>query len=122
MRRPGRWLRPRAGTPITVGSLPDAIAITPDGTTAYVVNDNSGTVTPIATATNTASHPITVGSLPVSIAIAATPPAAASHEIKGYDGKCADDSGNSSAVRRQGTDLVLRQRALPSNGHSRAVS
>ena len=88
-----------AGPPITVGSVgsyPDAIAITPDGTTAYVANEYSGTVTPITTATNTASTPIPVGSDPGAIAIAITP---ASHEIKGYGGKCADDNGNSSAVR-----------------------
>ena len=75
----------------------------PDGpaipVTAYVANAGAGTVTPIATATNTAGHPITVGSFPDAIAIAATPPAAASHEIKGYGGKCADD--NSSAVHAQ---------------------
>src|ERR1039458_7361544 len=34
-----------AGTPITTGSNPVAIAITPDGKNAYVVNDGSGTVT-----------------------------------------------------------------------------
>src|ERR1700676_3893715 len=37
-----------AGTPITVGSAPDAIAITPNGATAYVVNNGSNSVTPIA--------------------------------------------------------------------------
>ena len=87
-----------AGPPITVGSGPWAIAITPDGTTAYVANHNSGTVTPITTATNTAGTPITTGTYPDAIAITITPPAAASHEIKGYGGKCADDTGNSSAV------------------------
>jgi YVTN family beta-propeller protein len=51
-----------AGHPITTGSDPWAIAITPDGTTAYVDNAGSGTVTPITTATNTAGHPITTGS------------------------------------------------------------
>jgi YVTN family beta-propeller protein len=87
-----------AGHPITTGSDPWAIAITPDGTTAYVANHNSGTVTPITTATNTAGTPITTGTYPDAIAITITPPAAASHEIKGYGGKCADDTGNSSAV------------------------
>ena len=87
-----------AGPPITVGSGPWAIAITPDGTTAYVANSGSGTVTPITTATNTAGTPITTGTYPDAIAITITPPAAASHEIKGYGGKCADDTGNSSAV------------------------
>ena len=47
---------------------------------------------------------------------------AASHEIKGYGGKCADDNGNSSAVRAKVQNLVLRQRRFPANGHSRAVS
>ena len=46
-----------AGPPITVGGNPYAIAITPDGKTAYVANDiGAGTVTPIATATNTAGR------------------------------------------------------------------
>jgi YVTN family beta-propeller protein len=57
------------GKPITVGDGPVAIAITPDGKTAYVVNQGSGTVTPIATATNTPGKPITVGNHPVAIAI-----------------------------------------------------
>jgi len=51
-----------AGHPITTGSEPQHIAITPDGDTAYVANAGSGTVTPITTATNTAGHPITTGS------------------------------------------------------------
>jgi YVTN family beta-propeller protein len=39
------------------------------GKTVYVVNNGSGTVTPISTATNAASKPINVGLAPVSIAI-----------------------------------------------------
>ena len=35
--------------------------ITPDGKTAYVMNQSSNTVTPIATATNTPGRPIHVG-------------------------------------------------------------
>ena len=58
-----------AGSPITVGSGPTDIAITPNGATAYVTNVGSGTVTPINTATNTAGSPITVGSGPSDIAI-----------------------------------------------------
>jgi DNA-binding beta-propeller fold protein YncE len=50
-----------------------AIAITPDGQTAYVVFDSGpsrpGIVTPIQTATNQALRPIKVGSLPTPIAI-----------------------------------------------------
>jgi YVTN family beta-propeller protein len=54
--------------PIKVGVSPEAIAITPDGKTAYVASDE-GTVTPIRTATNTALTPITVGRYPIAIAI-----------------------------------------------------
>ena len=54
--------------PIKVGAIPVAIAITPDGKTAYVASDG-GTVTPIRTATNTALPPIKVGHLPEIIAI-----------------------------------------------------
>jgi YVTN family beta-propeller protein len=46
-----------------------AIAITPDGKTAYLVNSESGTVTPIRVATNTALPPVKVGGFPDAIAI-----------------------------------------------------
>ena len=58
-----------AGTPIIVGSGPAAIAITPDGKTAYVVNGTAGTVTPIDTATNKPGPAIVVGREPAAIAI-----------------------------------------------------
>jgi DNA-binding beta-propeller fold protein YncE len=57
-----------AGKAIGVGNLPWAIAITPNGKTAYVVN-SGGTVTPIRTATSTAGNAINVGLAPVAIAI-----------------------------------------------------
>ncbi len=54
---------------ITVGTGPDAIAITPNGKTAYVANGGSGTVTPInTTTTNRAGHAIKVGAFPDAIA------------------------------------------------------
>ena len=59
----------KAGKAIKVGNRPGAIAITPDGKTAYVANHDSGTVTPIRTATNTALKAIKVGSDPTAIAI-----------------------------------------------------
>ena len=45
------------------------IAITPNGKTAYVANLNSGTVTPILTATGKAGNAITVGYSPDYITI-----------------------------------------------------
>jgi DNA-binding beta-propeller fold protein YncE len=58
---------------ISAGYNPEALAITPDGTTAYVVNDygfdGPSTVTPIQIATGTREKPISVGSGPVAIAL-----------------------------------------------------
>ncbi|WP_142942967.1 NTTRR-F1 domain [Bacillus wiedmannii] len=56
--------------PIIVGDSPIDIAITPDGTRAYVVNRGDSTVSVINTITNTViGTPISVGSFPVAIAI-----------------------------------------------------
>jgi YVTN family beta-propeller protein len=63
------------GTPgAAISNVPNpvAIAITPDGTTAYVVNANesaNGSVTPINLATGSPGTPITVGKDPEGIAI-----------------------------------------------------
>ena len=61
----------RAGTPIQVEITARAMAITPDGKTAYVVNEDvgGGTVTPIDLATGRAGTPIQVGNAPDAIAI-----------------------------------------------------
>jgi len=68
---PIRTATNKARPPIDVGSIPDAIAITPDGKTAYVANGSyhQGTVTPIRTATNTALPPIKTGNDTAAIAI-----------------------------------------------------
>ena len=66
----------RPGRPIAVGTSPQAIAITPNGKMAYVLNGidaattpetTPATVTPIDLATCTALHPIKVGTLPLSM-------------------------------------------------------
>ncbi|MGE1043954.1 YncE family protein [Bacillus wiedmannii] len=57
--------------PIPVGSTPTDIAITPDGSRAYVTNANASTVSVISTITNTFIANIPLGN--VSIAIAFTP-------------------------------------------------
>ncbi|HEY3906847.1 MAG TPA: ricin-type beta-trefoil lectin domain protein, partial [Streptosporangiaceae bacterium] len=70
----------KAGPPITTQPAV-FIAITPDGKTAYVANHGAtATITPIATATNTASPPIPVGHLPLFIAIT---PVAVTRETHG---------------------------------------
>ncbi|SRR5712691_7129390 len=57
-----------AGQPIPI-PLGQSIAITLNGTTAYVPNPEDGTVIPIRTATSTAGPPITVGNGPLRIAV-----------------------------------------------------
>jgi YVTN family beta-propeller protein len=59
----------RAGKPIKVGANPQAIAITPDGRTAFVANYGSDSVTPIGTVSRRAGTPIPVGKQPWAIAI-----------------------------------------------------
>jgi YVTN family beta-propeller protein len=69
----------RAGPEIRTGAFPSAIAITPDGATAYVVNSGSDTaygvdgdtdtVTPISTATGETGPAIGVGYSPVSVTV-----------------------------------------------------
>jgi YVTN family beta-propeller protein len=58
--------------------------------TAYVVNEFSGTVTPICTATNTALKPITAGIAPV--AIASTPDGKTAYVVNA-------DSGTVTSIR-----------------------
>ena len=55
---------------IAVGSLPFAIAVTPDGAAAYTANAGSANVTPIATATNTTGTAIAAGNSPFWVTIA----------------------------------------------------
>jgi YVTN family beta-propeller protein len=66
---PINLLTNKPGKPIKVGVWPEGIAVTPDGATAYVVNNLSDTVTPIHTATNKPGTPIKVGLGPEDIAI-----------------------------------------------------
>ena len=57
---------------IQVGSLPDAVAITPDGKHAYVANISSDNISVIDTTTNNVVATIPVGTRPVGVAV--TPP------------------------------------------------
>jgi DNA-binding beta-propeller fold protein YncE len=53
-----------------VGARPIAIAITPDGRTAYVASLGAATVTPISIPANTPGRAIKVAKRPWAIAIA----------------------------------------------------
>jgi YVTN family beta-propeller protein len=77
-----------AGHPINVSAKPVpqgyfgqplAIAITPDGTTAYVADGASSTVTPIDLATNTPGQPISLSGKPGADAIAISTNGAAAY-------------------------------------------
>jgi len=59
----------RPGKPIKVGANPQAIAITPDGSTAFVANYGSNTVTPISTAAGRPGPAVPVGQAPNSLAV-----------------------------------------------------
>jgi YVTN family beta-propeller protein len=54
---------------IAVGSRPEGVAVTPDGSKVYVANEGSGSVSVIATASNTVTATIAVGSGPVAFGV-----------------------------------------------------
>lgn len=54
---------------IPVGSTPTDVAVSPDGATAYVTNNKSGTVSVTSTASNTVTATFTVGSGPFDVAL-----------------------------------------------------
>ncbi|MFJ5927672.1 PxKF domain-containing protein [Kitasatospora sp. NPDC092948] len=58
---------PQSAAPVAtipVGTYPQAVAVSPDGTQAYVVNNGSSTISVIDTATATVASTIAVGRLP----------------------------------------------------------
>jgi YVTN family beta-propeller protein len=58
---------------IAVGNHPEGVAISPEGSKAYVTNNYSNTVSVIATATDTViGVPIAVGSAPIGLALTPT--------------------------------------------------
>jgi sugar lactone lactonase YvrE len=58
-----------AQAPITIGSQPVAIAITPDGSMAYIADYGSSQIVPLALATGKPQPPITLSDRPNAIAI-----------------------------------------------------
>lgn len=67
------------GPPVPVGAQPGAVAITPDGRTAYVTNAGSGSVTPVTIASSLPGPAIAVGTTPEALAI--TPDGTAAYVV-----------------------------------------
>jgi YVTN family beta-propeller protein len=65
---PINLLTNKAKRSIQVGNAPIAVGVSPDGSTAFVVNYNSGSLTPISVAADTPGTPIPVGGAPQAIA------------------------------------------------------
>jgi DNA-binding beta-propeller fold protein YncE len=57
------------GTFIPTGSGATAVAFSPDGTTAWVVDTNINNVVPITVATGTPGAPVSVGNVPDGVAV-----------------------------------------------------
>jgi YVTN family beta-propeller protein len=60
----------KALTPIRVGNAPVGIAVTPDGSTVFVTNLNSESVTPITVASDTPGASIATAGGPVAVVVA----------------------------------------------------
>lgn len=54
---------------VPVGANPYAVALSPDGARAYVVNEGSNSVSVVATATDTVTATVAVGASPVDVAV-----------------------------------------------------
>jgi DNA-binding beta-propeller fold protein YncE len=70
-----------------VGYSPAAVAISPSGGTAYVVNTISGTLTPVSTATGVAGRPVRTGIYTYPTAVGLTPSGATAVVIGTYAGR-----------------------------------
>ncbi len=97
---------------IAVGSYPIGVAVSPDGTTAYITNYGSNSVSVINTATNTVTATIAVGSSPVGVAVS---PHGTTAYITSY-------GGNSVSVINTATNRVTATIAVGSSPWGVAVS
>lgn len=70
-----------------MGYSPAAVAMSPSGGTAYVVNTISGTLTPVSTATGVAGRPVRTGVYTYPTAIELTPSGATAVVIGTYVGR-----------------------------------
>ena len=82
-----------------MGSNPIAIALTPDGSQAYISNEYDGTISVINTSANTVSATISLGSSAYPLAVTVTP-----DNSKAY---VANSNNNTVAVIKTASDTVL---------------
>ncbi len=68
---------------IKVGNEPRGVAISPDGSVAYVTNFRDNTLSVLSTATNTVTDTITVGNGPLGVAV--TPDGTKAYVVNGFD-------------------------------------
>jgi YVTN family beta-propeller protein len=120
---------------LTVGSGPRGVAITPDGSTAYVANGGGETVSVIDTGTNSVTATLTVGSNPTGVAF--TPNSATAYVSNytsgsvsaiatglGASGGCGGAGGGGSAravPQVVSVDLDLEAAELPASWSSSAT-
>lgn len=100
--------------PITVGNAPLGVAISPDGSTVFVTNLNSESVTPISTATGVAGSAIGVEGGPVAVVISGGTAFVLDTPSSSYPGDnvtpislATDTAGPAIAVGKGAQDLAL---------------
>jgi YVTN family beta-propeller protein len=102
------------GVPIQTGGEPSGIAISADGSTAYVTDLSSGELTPITLATGVLGTPISVGAQPSAIALVPTAGIAAAPAPP------SSDSGSTSTTLGN-QQLTLTVSPPPGGSSSRAA-
>jgi YVTN family beta-propeller protein len=90
------------GTTIAVGAAPSQIALSPDGTTLYVTNTASNTVSVVAVATSAVVATIPVGSAPVGV----------SFRMDGQRAYVTNGSGNTVSTIDTATRTVIASPAV----------
>jgi YVTN family beta-propeller protein len=102
---------------IAVGASPNAIAISPDGKTAYVANSGSATVPVIDAATNTVTKTITAGTTPRAIAI--SPDGKTAYVAnEGSNDVSAIDTATNTVAKKIGAGVNPRSIAITPDGRT----
>ena len=110
-------VKARVTDTITVGDSPGQLAVSPNGTSAYVPNQGDDSVSVIDTATNTVTTTITVGDGPLWVAIS---PDGATAYVTHPGGLPDDPSGHTVSVIDTATNTVTT--TVPVGDHPIAVA